>query len=64
MILKKVYKVPVAEKFAVEEDGRLLDTSFNIVIGGDGDFGESKPIGGFTLENDIEDINSSQIWHN
>ena len=62
MILRKVYYAPIAERFAVEEDGRLLENSFQIGEGGD-DYGESKPIGGFTLENESEDIHSNQIWH-
>ena len=63
MIFKKVYYAPIAERFAVEEDGRLLENSFQIGEGGETDWGESKPIGGFTLENDSEDIYSNQIWH-
>lgn len=62
MIFKKVYYAPIAERFAVEEDCRLLGTSFQIEEGGE-DYGEAKPIGGFTLENDTEDIYSNQIWH-
>ena len=62
MIFKKVYYAPIAERFAVEEDGRLLENSFQIGEGGD-DYGEAKPIGGFTLENESEDIYSNQIWH-
>ena len=62
MIFKKVYYAPIAERCAVEEDCRLLGTSFQIGEGGE-DYGEAKPIGGFTLENDTEDIYSSQIWH-
>ena len=62
MILRKVYNAPIAERFAIEEDGRLLENSFQIGEGEE-DFGESKPIGGFTLENDSEDIYSNQIWH-
>ena len=62
MIFKKVYNAPIAERFAVEEDCRLLENSFQIGEGGD-DYGEAKPIGGFTLENESEDIYSNQIWH-
>ena len=62
MIFKKVYYAPIAERFAVEEDCRLLENSFQIGEGGD-DYGEAKPIGGFTLENESEDIYSNQIWH-
>ena len=63
MILRKVYYAPIAERFAVEEDGRLLENSFQIGEGGETDWGESKPIGGFCLEKDAEDIYSNQIWH-
>ena len=27
MILRKVYNAPIAERFAIEEDGRLLENS-------------------------------------
>jgi hypothetical protein len=63
MIFKKVYYAPIAERFAVEEDCRLLGNSFQIDEGGEWDYGEAKPIGGFTLEKDAEDIYSNQIWH-
>jgi hypothetical protein len=64
MYLRKVYIAPIAERFAVEEEGNLLENSFNIGDGGDGDVAESKPISGaFTFEGDSEDMNSSQIWH-
>jgi len=62
MVFRKMYNAPIAERFAVEEDGRLLENSFHTEEGGE-DFGESKPIGGFTLENESEDIYSNQIWH-
>ena len=62
MIFKKVYYAPIAERFAVEEDCRLLENSFQTGEGGEWDYGESKPIGGFSLEKDTEDIYSNQIW--
>ena len=62
MVFRKMYNAPIAERFAVEEDGRLLKNSFPMEEGGE-DWGEAKPIGGFTLENDSEDIYSNQIWH-
>ena len=62
MIFKKVYYAPIAERFAVEEDCRLLENSFQIGEGDEWDYGESKPIGGFSLEKDTEDIYSNQIW--
>lgn len=62
MVFRKMYNAPIAERFAVEEDGRLLENSFHMEEGGD-DYGEAKPIGGFTLENESEDIYSNQIWH-
>ena len=49
-MFKKMYNPPIAERFAVEEDAKLLQTSRPIEIGGDGDFGESKPIGAFVIE--------------
>lgn len=58
-----MYNPPIAERFVVEEDAKLLQTSRPIVIGGDGDFGESKPIGVFVIENESEDVSSCQIWH-
>ena len=63
MVFRKMYNAPIAERFAVEEDGRLLENSFQMGEGGGEDWGEAKPIGGFTLENDSEDIFSNQIWH-
>ena len=58
-----MYNPPIAERFAVEEDAKLLQTSRSIEIGGDRDFGESKPIGAFVIENESEDVSSCQIWH-
>ena len=63
MYFRKVYIAPIAERFAVEEEGNLLVNSLNMDEGGDGDFGEAKPIGGLTLESDSEDLYSNQIWH-
>ena len=63
MVFRKKYNAPIAERFAVEEDGKLLVNSFKQEEGDDGDYGEAKPIGGFTLENGSEDIYSNQIWH-
>ena len=63
MVFRKKYNAPIAERFAVEEDGRLLENSFQMGEGGGEDWGEAKPIGGFTLENESEDIYSNQIWH-
>ena len=61
---KRKYVSPVAESFAVEEDGRLLENSFKQEEGSEEDWGEAKPItGGITLEDDNENMNSSQIWH-
>jgi len=63
MIIKKVYYAPIAERFAVEEDSKLLGTSFKIDDGGE-DIGEAKPMsGGFSLDSDSEGLYSSQIWH-
>ena len=63
MYLRKVYIAPIAERFAVEEEGNLLVNSIDMGEGEDGDFGEAKPIGEFTLEDDSEDLYSNQIWH-
>ena len=44
---------------------KMADCSRTLSIwkrGGE-DWGEAKPIGGFTLENESEDIYSNQIWH-
>jgi hypothetical protein len=64
MYFRKFYIAPIAERFAVEEEGNLLVNSIGIEEGEDGDFGESKPItGGVSLEGESEDMFSSQIWH-
>lgn len=64
MYFRKVYNAPIAERFAIEEEGELLTNSFKESEGGDDDYGEAKPItGGFTLDGDTEDMYSSQIWH-
>ena len=63
MYFRKFYIAPIAERFAVEEEGNLLVNSIGIEQGEDGDFGEAKPIGGFILEDDSEDLYSNQIWH-
>lgn len=64
MYFRKVYIAPIAERFAIEEDGSLLENSFHYEEGDEEDWGEAKPIiGGITLEGDSEDMNSSQIWH-
>jgi hypothetical protein len=62
-MFKKMYNPPITERFVVEEDAKLLQTSRSIVIGDDGDYGESKPIGAFVIENESEDVSSCQIWH-
>ena len=62
-MFKKMYNPPIAERFVVEEDAKLLQTSRPIENGGDGDYGESKPIGVFVIENESEDVSSCQIWH-
>jgi hypothetical protein len=62
-MFKKMYNPPIAERFVVEEDAKLLQTSRPIENGGDGDYGESKPIGAFVIENESEDVSSCQIWH-
>ena len=63
MYLRKVYIAPIAERFAVEDEGNLLVNSLNMGEGGEGDYGEAKPVGGLILEDDSENINSNQIWH-
>ena len=62
-MFKKMYNPPIAERFVVEEDAKLLQTSRPIEFGGDGDFGESKPIGAFVIEDESEVVSSCQIWH-
>ena len=64
MYFRKVYNAPIAERFAIEEDCRLLENSFKQEEGSEEDWGEAKPItGGITLEDDNENMNSSQILH-
>jgi hypothetical protein len=43
---KRKYVSPVAESFAVEEDGRLLENSFKQEEGSEEDWGEARPIVG------------------
>ena len=62
-MFKKMYNPPIAERFVVEEDAKLLQTSRPIEFGDDGDYGESKPIGAFVIENESEVVSSCQIWH-
>ena len=45
-IEKRKYVSPIAEKFIVEEEERLLEGSIPIDEGGEGDYGEARPIVG------------------
>ena len=64
MIFRKKYNAPIAERFAVEEDGRLLENSFQIGDGGDDDYMEGKPIGGGIVFESESEGEGSQIWCN
>lgn len=65
MIFRKKYNAPIAERFAVEEDGRLLENSFEIGEGGDDDYVEAKPmVGGIVFEDESDGNDAGQIWCN
>ena len=48
---RKKYVSPIADSFIVEEEEQLLEGSVPIGDGGEGDFGEARPIvGGITFD--------------
>ena len=61
-IEKRKYVSPIAEKFIVEEEEQLLEGSIPIEEGGEGDYGEARPIvGGITFD-DAEAPKSASFW--
>jgi hypothetical protein len=63
---RKKYFSPIAETFIVEEEEQLLEGSIPIGDGGEGDFGEARPIvGGFTLDDaeaTTNNSNAASFW--
>ena len=59
---KRKYVSPIAETFVVEEEEQLLEGSIPIDEGGEGDYGEARPIvGGITFD-DAEAPKSASFW--
>ena len=59
---RKKYFSPIAETFIVEEEDQLLEGSIPIDEGGEGDYGEARPIvGGITFD-DAEASKSASFW--
>jgi hypothetical protein len=63
---RKKYFSPIAETFIVEEEDQLLEGSIPIEEGGEGDYGEARPIvGGFILDNveaTTNNSNAASFW--